>query len=61
MQGRGLVLALTAGLMAAMASVSAKLAMTAETVHQICSDVGQAVLGTETDVLVCDSVSTDCQ
>ena len=58
MQGRGIVLAVTAGLMAAMASVSAKLAMTTEAVHQICSDISQAILGEESEVLVCDSVST---
>ena len=58
MQGRGLVLAITAGLMAAMASVCAKLAMTTEVVQQICIEVGQAVLGVaDTEVIICDSVS----
>ena len=37
--GRGILLALVAGTMAALASTSAKLAMTAEAVQQICSDV----------------------
>ena len=37
--GRGILLALVAGTMAALASTSAKLAMTAEAVQHICSDI----------------------
>ena len=60
--GRGILFAITAGLMAALASTSAKLAMTAEAVHQICLDVTVTVLGrqsNESDVqnVLCDSVS----
>lgn len=61
--GRGILLAVTAGVMAALASTSAKLAMTAEAVHQICSDVTLSILGhqsNESDVqnVLCDSIST---
>ena len=61
--GRGILLALVAGIMAALASTSAKLAMTAEAVHEICSDVVQSFIydakqeEAEVHTVLCDSVS----
>ena len=55
--GRGIVLAITAGVMAALASASAKLAMTADSVHQICSDIIYSTGGMGTETVLCDSVS----
>ena len=61
--GRGILLAVVAGMMAALASTSAKLAMTAEAVHHICSDIAQRFSSsnsereTEFHTILCDSVS----
>ena len=61
--GRGILLALVAGTMAALASTSAKLAMTAEAVQQICSDIVQRFIydgkqeEAEIHTVLCDSVS----
>ena len=61
--GRGILLALVAGTMAALASTSAKLAMTAEAVQQICSDIVQRFIydstqeEAEIQTVLCDSVS----
>jgi hypothetical protein len=56
----GLCLAVVAGMMAALASVSAKLAVTADVVHELCLTFAISFKTVKMSV-VCDSVSINFQ